>query len=708
MAFTKNTDRADTSDKCSGATNYIGDVFFDNMLEAVTVRSPVRRGIIRNIVAPDMPKGYLTVGVDDIPNQNQVSYFRDTCPFFAPGKVSYIGEPVLLVAGPDPATVRKLAKTIHIDCDPIQAIHSLDEALKGDKPPLYGDDNVYIDETFAYGDVDGAFSQAAEVFETETRTGYQEHMYMETQCVVAVPNGDRLEIHASTQGPHALRKVVADALGWDHERVRVVQYPLGGAFGGKIELPFFLAGQAAFAALKANRPVRIVYTREEDLLTTSKRHPSRVKVRSALNSEGNIIAMDVDVVFQAGGYAMSCVMVLDTGLKKATGVYHFPSARVRGRAMATNNPMPGAYRGFGAPQTFFAIETHMNALARRHRLEPLKFKSRYFISQGNSTLTGGKYHFPVALPEVMQEAVRISDYQTRRKQVKADGRIRRGIGQALFNFGAPFSLDTSSPMPPRYMGLLKHMDGTVEILSELVDMGQGLHTALRKIVAAALEMPIERIIHHDADTDCVPEASITGASMSVVLFGRILVDAAEKLKPRLHEPGEIRVQAQVRQPEHLQWDAAKGKGDPFHSYVWGAIIAEVEVDTMTWQVSTTGLWITLDVGTAIDRRIIRGQIDGGVVQGLGYALLESMREDTMTNSLSDYIIPTMLDTPAIKSTLVANPYPPGPYGAKCVGEPPLVGVAPAIADAVADACGVEVYRLPISPEYLMQQMTKSS
>lgn len=252
------------------------------------------------------------------------------------------------------------------------------------------------------------------------------------------------------------------------------------------------------------------------------------------------------------------------------------------------------------------------------------------------------------------------------------------------------------------MGLKKDVHGRVTILSELVDMGQGLHTAFRKIVAQTLEIPLDRVRHEQPDTDVAPFVSITGASMSIVFFGKTLKNAAEKMKLRLDEAGEVEIMEEVTQPAHLCWDAARQKGDPFHSYVWGTVIAEVEVDRLTWQVTVKGLWSAQDVGAPIDRRIIRGQIEGGNVQGLGYALLEAMAADRMTTSLSDYLVPTALDVPPIDSILIDNPYPAGPFGAKCVGEPPIVGIAPAIADAVADACGLEVRKLPITPESLFE------
>ncbi|MCX5815432.1 MAG: xanthine dehydrogenase family protein molybdopterin-binding subunit [Proteobacteria bacterium] len=709
MDLIQNCDRADTPDKCSGETLFIRDMQFPGVLDAVTVCSASRRANILKVELPEMPKGYFTVDASDIPGRNHVVYFRDPCPYFAEGRVNYIGQPIMLVVGPDIRLVRKLAGEVCIEYDEIPPIKTIDDALSGNFPPLHKDNNVYAEEAFHYGEVEQAFSEAAEIFETVTLTGYQEHLYMEPQGVVAVPDGDRITVYASTQGPHAVRLTLAGAFGWDPGRFRVCQTPVGGGFGGKIELPLILAGHAAFAALKCGRPVRLAYSREEDMLATTKRHPSRAVVRTALNKEKQITAIDIDVVFQAGGYALSCGMVLDNGLKKATGVYHFPAARVRGRAVATNNPMGGALRGFGAPQIFFALETHMNALARKLGVDPLAFKANYFIRQGNPTLTGGTYHFHVSLPEVVEAVKKISDYKNRITSLPRAHTRLFGIGQALFNFGAPFSIDSKMPAGNRSgtimsLGLLKCENGTIEILSELVDMGQGLHTVFRKIVAKTLDIPIERVAYDNVDTDHVPPFTITGASMSVVAIGRTLKNVAEKLKPRLNEPGEIRIIEQYQQPPHVNWDAAKQQGDPFHSYVWGAVIAEVEVDTVTWQVLVRHLWMAIDIGTAIDRRIVRGQIDGGVMQGLGYALLESIPPDTMIASLADYIIPTSLDAPAIESILVENLYLEGPYGAKCTGEPPLVGMAPAIADAVANACGVEITQLPISPEYLMKRV----
>lgn len=703
--FSKNLDRADTPDKCAGKTRYVHDMHMPGMLYATTVRSTVRRARILSIGLPELPPGYFCVGAEDIPGENHIAFFRDSCPFFAPGRVNYIGEPVMLLAGENQDLVRQLAGQIQIEYEEIAAIRTMKEALEGEKPPLFGTHNVYVDEHFGYGDVDAAFARAADVFETTTRTGYQEHLYLEPQGALVWEEKGRINAFVSTQGPHVLKKAIAAALGMDENRVRVVQTPVGGGFGGKIETPMILACQAAVAVRVSGRPVRLLYTRQEDMLCSTKRHPSQTTIRSALDSSGNILAVDVDMLFQAGGYSLSCAMVLDTGVKKATGVYHFPAARVRGRALATNNPMPGAFRGFGGPQAFFGIEAHINALARRLKKEPLDIKSLYFIQQGDSNICKGRYHFPVSISETVKAAVEASDYYGRKKAfLQKQDPIRRGLGQALINFGAPSSVDTNTPMLPRHIGVLKRRDGTVEILSELVEMGQGLHTALRKIVARTLELPVEKVVCENADTDSTPFLSITGASMSIVLFGQTLRQAALKLKPRLNEPGEIRILEQVSQPDHVRWNASKMQGEPFHSYSWATFVAEVEVDLLTWQVRTTGLWVALDVGTAIDRRLVQGQIEGGAVQGLGFGLLESMPADGFTASLTDYLIPSFLDAPRVCGLIVETPYPPGPYGAKCAGEPPVVGVGAAIADAVANACGVEIWQLPITPEYLMQQM----
>ncbi|SHI10560.1 xanthine dehydrogenase family protein molybdopterin-binding subunit [Desulfofustis glycolicus] len=704
--FTANLDRADTPDKCDGGARYVHDLQVAGMLHAVTVRSSVRRGTITSITVPELPAGYVQVSAADVPGVNQISYFKDPCPFFAPGSVQYRGEAVLLLVGGDPAKLHRLARQTIIEYDEIPAIHTMEEALAGDKPPIFGSDNIYIEERFGHGDVDGAIARAAEVFTTTTETGYQDHLYLEPQGVLACPEVDRMTIYVSSQGPHAARKVVAAALGWDEASVRVIQTTVGGGFGGKIEPPMFLAAQSAVAAHHCGKPVRLIYTREEDLLCTTKRHPSRITVTSALAADGSILAVDIDSLFQGGGYSQSCAMVLDTGTKKASGVYHFPAIRVRGRGLASNNPMPGAFRGFGAPQNYFALETHLNALARKLGREPLEMKRALFIKQGDATITGGRYHFATGLDETISAATEAAGYYRRRKALPAGPSTRRGLGQALVKFGAPNSVDSKISLDSRSIGLRKHSDGRIEILSELVEMGQGLHTAFRKLVARHLDLPVKRVSHAPGDTDAVPFLSITGASMSVVLFGATLLEAADKLKARLDEPGEVTILQPARQPDHVFWDATALRGEPFHSYAWGTFIAEVEVDMITYQVQVVDLWVALDVGSVIDRRLVQGQIEGGAVQGLGFSLLECMPRDGFSCSLTDYLIPTFLDAPQVHGLIVETPYPPGPYGAKCVGEPPLVGVGPAIADAVANACGVEIYQLPITPEYLLQRMTK--
>jgi CO/xanthine dehydrogenase Mo-binding subunit len=706
MDFAANLDRADTPDKCSGAARYVHDLHVPGMLQALVVRSTIRRGVIRSIRVPELPPGCYRVGPEQIPGVNQISYFKDPCPFLAPGSVQYRGEPVILLAGEDMALLRRIRDAVRIAYEEIPAIRTLEESLAGDRPPIFGTDNIYVEERFGHGDAQAAFDTAAEIFSTTTRTGYQDHLYLEPQGVLACPEGDRMTIYASSQGPHAVRLAVAAALGWDKARIRVVQTTVGGAFGGKIEPPMFLASQAAVAALVCRRPVRLIYTREEDLLCTTKRHPSRVTVQSALDAHGRILAVDMDIVFQGGGYSQSSPMVLDTAAKKGSGVYHFAAIRIRGRGVATNNPMPGAFRGFGGPQIYFGLETHMNALARKLGRDPLTLKRAYFIKQGDPTVTGGHYHFPVGLSATLQAATSASGYYERRGKHSRNPGLLRGMGQALIKFGAPNSVDSSISLDHRTLGLRKRADGQIEILSEMVDMGQGLHTAFRKIVARALEVPVDQVVHAPGDTDRVPFLSITGASMSIVLFGRTLLDAVEKLKPRLHEPGEITVFQSVRQPDHVHWNAAELRGEPFHSYAWGAFVAEVEVDTITWQVRLVDLWVALDVGKTIDRRIVQGQIEGGAVQGMGFGLLEEMPRDRFAASLTDYLIPSFLDVPRIKGLVLETPYRPGPYGAKCVGEPPLVGVGAAIADAVAEACGVEIRQLPVTPEYLMQQMQR--
>ncbi len=695
--------RNDVPLKTGGYARYISDLHFEGMLFAATYRSLRARAIIKSISIPHLPEGYCIV--DHVLGLNRVKMLVNDQPFFAEERVNYIGEPILLVVGPDKEKIEYILSHIEVEYEDLEPVFTMEEAEKSGVI-VYGTDNRITSYELLKGDPEGAFLSADETFEAEYETGLQEHVYIEPQGMVAVFENNRITVYGSMQCPYYIKRSLMQGLGWDAGRVRVVQTTTGGAFGGKEEYPSIIAGHAACAAIKTGRPVQIIFEREEDIRYTTKRHPSRIRIRSVSDSNGSVAAMDIDITLDGGAYAGLSSVVLQRAMFAATGVYDIPNVRVRGAVYATNTVPTGAFRGFGGPQAFFAVEMHMHELAERTGQNPLYFKMRHAVKNGGYTVTGGQMREEVKLQQMVQTLDRMSGYSKKYKAFQnTDPEKYRGVGLSLFFHGCAFTGSGEKDIIKANVKLKKYADGRVEILVSNVEMGQGPQTTLRKIVAEALEIPLDKVLYDNPDTDRVPDSGPTVASRTVVIVGFLLQEAAKKLKKRYDSAAELEVENEYEQPAYVQWDQNNFRGDAYPVYSWGVNAVEVEVDPVTLVATVKGIWGVYDVGTPIDEKIVRGQIEGGMVQGLGYASMEvmegangKMRQGTLT----DYIIPTPVDFPEMKIKLIDNSYDFGPFGAKCAGELPFIGAAPAFASAVQHALGVPVRRIPVTPEYLME------
>ena len=700
--------RVDALDKCSGRTRYIADMHFEGELFAITVRSDRPRARILGINIPPLPEGYFIVDKSDVPGRNRVRILVYDQPFFADEVVNYIGEPIMLVVGQSRDKLLGIASQIEIKYEDIEPIYSIEDAASGEKPPLYGDDNLFVDYITGKGDVDAAFKNAARIIEGEYRTGYQEQMYLEPQGVAATYKNGKITAYGSMQCPYYVKNALIEAFGWDADRIRVVQTTTGGAFGGKEDYPSLICGQVAFAAYKTGRPVKMIFDRTEDIRVTPKRHPSIVKHRTAIGSDGCISAIEIDVAFDGGAYASLSDVVLQRGMFTATGVYNFPNVRIRGKAYATNTVPCGAFRGFGAPQTLFALEMHMDKIARKLGRDVVDFKREYLLKKDDKTCTGGEVHGEVKMNEMTETVLDMSDYYKKKREFAGDdGRFRRGIGLSNLIHGCGFT-GMGEQIISGVAKLRRIGDGSVEILISNVEMGQGEQTAMRKIVAKTLDIGIERVICRNPDTDRVPDTGPTVASRTTMIAGGLLESAALELKARLNEPGVIEISRTYKHPAWVKWDQKTLSGDAYPEYSWGVNVVEVKVDTVTFEIEIMKVWAVFDVGAAIDERMLRGQIEGGIVQGLGYGSIEVMRSvrgRIYQDSVTDYMIPTASDIPPIESRLVNNPYEMGPFGAKCAGELTMVGGAPALASAVGNALKIEVSEIPLTPESLMLELS---
>jgi CO/xanthine dehydrogenase Mo-binding subunit len=696
--------RDDASRKLAGIESYVGDMAFDGMLHAKTIRSTEARAKLVSVNYPVLPVGYYVVDKNDVPGKNRVKLLLEDWPYFAEDVVNYIGEPIALIVGKEKSIINKIIESTKVVYERLQPILDMEDQVIS---PIYGEGNCFAEYSFGKGDLDKVKHLAKHVYEGSYETGYQEQFYLEPQGIIGEFKEDKLTIYGSIQCPYYVKNAVVSCLGFDDQRVRIVQTTTGGAFGGKEDYPSLLAGQVACAAIKANKPVCLILDRNEDIEVTTKRHPSKIKLKSYINEEYKLIGLEADITIDAGAYAGLSAVVLQRAMFAAAGVYHVENLKVHGRAMATNKVVSGAFRGFGSPQAFFAIEMHMEHAAREMGIDGLKFKLLNAVRQGDCSTTGGLLRDKILLPEMVERLIEMSGYTGKKDAYRNQpaGTKSRGIGLSMFLHGCGFTGNGERDHIKAAVKLAKNNKDEVEILISNVEMGQGTSTTMRKIVSNALEIPIEMVVFQNPDTDRVPDSGPTVASRTTVVVGKLVYDAAILLKTNWQKGIAQAAETKYQYPEGYAWDNELFSGDAYTNYSWGANAVEVEMDLITMETKIIGVWAVFDIGKSIDDRIVKGQIEGGIVQGLGYASMEVMENSNgrfRQRTSTDYLIPTALDIPFIKSELMCQPYADGPYGAKGLGELTLVGSPIAYALAVEDALKKNINSIPVRPEHLLE------
>jgi CO/xanthine dehydrogenase Mo-binding subunit len=518
------------------------------------------------------------------------------------------------------------------------------------------------------------------------------------------------------------------------ERTRVIQMATGGGFGGKEEYPSILAAHAALLARKAKRPVKMIYDRSEDMAATTKRHPSRTKHRTAVTRDGRIVAMDIDFTLDGGAYATLSSVVLSRGTLHAAGVYACPNVRIRSRAIATNTPPHGAFRGFGAPQSLFALERHIDEVARVLGLTPVELRRRNFLARGAVLPSGQVVKDDVQLEALLNRALAESRYEEKRaafaKSNGADPRdpVRRGVGLACFLHGTGFT-GAGEKHLASVVGVEATAEGRVRVLAASTEIGQGTATIFAQIAAEALGLPFEAVEVAQPDTANVPNSGPTVASRTAAIVGKLVEGAALSLKATLEAAGlpsdydaatfhraaadyvtahgRLRATAQYAPPPDVRWDEVTFRGDAYATYSWAVYVATVAVDTRTYETRVEDFVALQEVGRVLHPVLAAGQVEGGVAQGIGWALYENVvwKDGRMLNDrMTDYIIPTAADVPPIRVFFEEQPYARGAFGAKGIGELPMDGPAPAILNAIRDAIGADLRRVPATPEDLFEAM----
>ena len=725
--------RKEGRDKVTGNARYIDDLTFPGMIHGVTVRSEIPRGkILRLDFAPGIPWAEFTiVTAADIPGNNAVSLIFDDQPCLADQAINHAEEPVVLLAHPDKYLLERVRSAVRIIAEPLPPVLTLDEAMAG-REIIWGEDNIFKSYLLNKGDVDAVWSAAAYIVEGDYETGAQEQLYIENNGVIATASPDEgLTVWGSMQCPYYVQKALVTIFNLPPEKVRIIQTETGGGFGGKEEYPSIIAAHAALLAWKSGRPVKLIYDRSEDMAATTKRHPSRTHHRTAVGKDGRLLAMDIDFAIDGGAYATLSSVVLSRGTIHAAGPYSCPNVRIRSRAMATNTPPKGAFRGFGAPQSIFALERHMNRVAAAVGLSPEEFRRRNFLHAGDTTATGQVIRENVDLQALLGRALEISSYAAKKQRFAELNReqpaVRKGIGFATFMHGAGFTGSGEHHLKS-VVGVEATAEGRVRILVASTEIGQGTQTILSQIAADTLGLDYDDIEIAQPDTANVPNSGPTVASRTCMIVGKLVESASVGLQQSLiqggllagdYKPSEFRAAcgayiakfgalrsfSQYEPVPGVQWDEERYQGDAYGTFAWAAYVAEVSVDMTTYEIRVDDFVALQEVGRVIHPVLAQGQVEGGVAQGIGYATCEHVVWNNgrmVNNQMTNYVIPTAMDLGSIRVFFEENPYSFGPAGAKGIGELPVDGPAPAILNAVEDAIGCPVNHIPLLPEDLME------
>ncbi len=745
--------RTDAPGKAQGRTRYAGDYVMPNMLHVKVLRSPLASarlerldaaqaraldGVACVLTAAELPD---RLAATDIPGQTGRKRLDTDQQILVRERVRYHGEPLALIAAETSVLAERAADLIEVDLEPLPGVYDPEDALKPGAPLVQGADNVVSTYKVRKGDLEAGFAAADHVFENTFRTQFIAHAFLEPEVGLAwVDENEVINIRVSTQVIEHFR-FIADAVGVAHNQVRILGAMVGGGFGGKEDVTVEI--YLALLAKATGRPVRLAYSREDSFFGHGKRHPFVIRHKTGVTEDGKITALQVDITADAGAYVFLSPYVLLYGTVAAPGPYRVDNLRVDARAIATNNMYTSAFRGFGAAQACIAHEQQMDEIAATLGIDRLELRRRNFLRTGDALATGAPIESAVWSDDCMTEA-----WAALGEPTPDDGPVKTGRGVATYqqSYGRITWLHDTSEA---WVGV--EMDGTVVVRSGVTDIGAGQVSALGQIAAELLGVSLDEVKIYHSDSATTPLAGTTTATRALYMTGNAARLAAEAVRGRLiaRAAQEFGVAASAvdlaesrafvidapdrsmalkdligicaaegihrselamfRAPFTGEIDPETGQGRVHPDYVFGAHAIEVAVDTETGEVTVLKSIGAHDVGQAINPAAVAGQIEGGAAQGQGYALSEDMIYEEgrlMTPSFSEYLIPTAMDMPEVRSIILESRSGLGPFGAKGIGEPALTPVAPAIANAVADAIGTRVFELPITPERVIAAIAR--
>jgi CO/xanthine dehydrogenase Mo-binding subunit len=733
-------------ERLRGAPIFSADLDFDDILVLKLLRSTKAHARIVDI---DYGKALQIKGVvrvfteQDIPGKNLIGIINKDQPLLATGKVRSIGEPIALVAAESESAAQSALDVIEVSYEDLPAVFTPQEALTPDAPKIHAKGNLLFTRRVKKGDVDQAFQSCAVSVEKTYHTARIEHSYLEPDAGAGYVDEDGvLVIYASTQNPHYDHKEVTGLLGLEDDRVRIVQVATGGGFGSKLDLN--VQGFIGLAMLHLRRPVKMVYTREESFLATAKRHPIEMTLKTAVDANGKIVALQARITADTGAYGSYGIAVASRVAMHATGPYEIENVDIESRVVYTNTPFCGAMRGFGTPQIAVAHESQMDILAAKLGMDPLEFRLKNVFKCGSETATGQTLTASVGIGETLEALIPHYEWaKTYWLNADIEPWQKRGIGLGSMWYG----IGNTGVQNPSTAKIKMDLGGKVTLYTGCADIGQGSTTVLAQIAAETLGICPEVIRLFVADTRCTTNAGATSASRQTYISGNAVKEAAGKLadvllteavsKLKVAKSSLTLVDGFVKEsgnpdnkvefsvlarranqkgiplkwqgyfdPETVPLDPETGQGVPYATYAFASQLALVTVDTLTGEVNVEKIFAAHDVGKAIHPENVKGQICGGVAMGLGFALMEEFTPG-QTISMKDYHIPTCADIPEIVPIIVESPEPSGPFGAKGVGEPALIPTAPAILNALANALGRRIYESPANLERVLETCIKA-
>ena len=720
--------RVDAVGKVTGQALYPGDLVVPGMLhmKVLFARRPHARIQRLDVSKAEAAPGVVAVfTAKDVP-VNEFGLIMFDAPVLADDRVRWIGEKVALVVAETEKQAARARDLIEVEYEDLPVVSDPREAMQPGAPQLHPEkeNNVLIHYRIRKGDVDEAFKQADVIVQGAYHTPFQEHAFLQPEAGLAYMDDEgRVTVQAAGQWAHEDQEQIAHALGLPHDKVRVIYPAIGGAFGGREDMSVQIILALAvwrLAQRGVGRPVKIIWSREESMLAHHKRHQMFFKTRWGATKDGQLVAAEVEAISDAGAYAYTSTKVLGNTTLMCTGPYEIPNVKVDTYAVYTNNIPAGAFRGFGGPQGLFEAELQMDKLAEKLGLDPVELRMKNIIREGSILSVGTPLPRGVSMPDVAEKAAVAGGWTRERGAWQRphapssdQANKRYGIGYACgfknvgFSFGAPEQCTAKI-----------ELRGQTEIKEVIVyhaaaEVGQGTHTVLSQMAADALELPIDKIKLVVSDTAYTANSGSVSASRMTFMMGNSILGAAEVAlkKWRGEERPAIGVYT-YRPPKTTPYDPQTGKSEPNFAYGYVAQVAQVEVDTETGHVRVLRVWCADDVGTAVNPQLVLGQIEGGVVQAQGYAVMENLVHQggkLQTPYLSTYLIPTVLDVPQeVNSIIMEYPDPIGPFGARGMGEMPFLPLAPAVVAAVHDATGVWFDDFPLTPDRVLKELRRAN